>query len=130
MKLCWICYYGKVSAASITVKKGHARTFSSELIYYYWKFQKLVQLLWDQIPRCQWYRRDQIPRCQWHRGIWFGHFCKRFQMREYKRIQRCHWHRRIKFGRFSNQFARRIRSHMRNSFSPWIMALGGLFDEK
>jgi hypothetical protein len=29
-----------------------------------------------------------------------------------------------------SRFSRRIRSHIQNGFSPWIRALGGVFDEK
>jgi hypothetical protein len=39
-------------------------------------------------------------------------------------FQRCQWHRgnRLEYNRFS----RRIRSHLRNGFRPWIRALGGI----
>jgi hypothetical protein len=41
-------------------------------------------------------------------------------------FQRCHWHRWNRFSRLSKRLSRRIRIHMRNGFSPWVRALGGV----
>jgi hypothetical protein len=35
----------------------------------------------------------QIPQCQWHCGIWLGHFCRKFKLRQMMQIQQCHWNK-------------------------------------
>jgi hypothetical protein len=42
------------------------------------------------------------------------------------RFQRGHWHRWNRFWRLWRRITRRIQSHLRNGFRPWIMALGGV----
>jgi peptidoglycan/xylan/chitin deacetylase (PgdA/CDA1 family) len=42
------------------------------------------------------------------------------------RFQRCHWYRWNRFSRLPKRLSRRIRSHMRNGFSLWVRALGGV----
>jgi hypothetical protein len=50
----------------------------------------------------------------------------RRENRHYSRKRKCHWHRWNRFSRLSKWLSRRIRSHMRNGFSLWVRALGGV----
>jgi hypothetical protein len=59
--------------------------------------------------------RDLIPRYYWQRGIWSRGVIDTAESELFEWLSR---------------FSRRIWSHMQNGFSPWIRALGGLFDEK
>jgi hypothetical protein len=42
------------------------------------------------------------------------------ELQQKSRLLRSHWDRGNQFWRFPNRISRRIRSHMRNVFSPWI----------
>jgi hypothetical protein len=59
---------------------------------------------------------------------WFSHFRENIKshFRFNPRFQRCHWHRCNQFSRLLKRLSRRIRNHMRNGFSPWVRALGGV----
>jgi hypothetical protein len=71
--------------------------------------------------------KPKMRSCHWHRKNRSA-----LSMTPRKSFQRCQWQR---WNRFSssmtplkfdyNRFSRRIRSHMRNGFRPWIRALGG-----
>jgi hypothetical protein len=73
-----------------------------------------------------------IPRCQWHRWIYFrcliettGSFSKNYNLQKVRSRGVIDTAESKLFKRLS-RFSQQIRRHMRNGFSPWIRALGGI----
>jgi hypothetical protein len=95
--------------------------------------------------------RNPILRSHWNRGIWSRSLIETASMvsietanllqkfsfwilgPRWNRGIRSRDHNKTAESEFANDYlgiTRRIQSQMRNGFSPWIMALGGMFDEK